>query len=143
MFYAPQLFESVGHGADAALQATVITGAVNVVSTIVAIVAVDRLGRRLLFLQGGAQMIACQVIIGALIKLLFSGGAAAAGSEALTGAIIAFICVYVVRALIVFGCLFLLGNCGGGGGGAVAAIETTRAPHDKLAMPPTHTHTGY
>ena len=34
MFYAPQLFESLGHGGNAALQATVITGAVNVVSTV-------------------------------------------------------------------------------------------------------------
>ena len=37
-------------------------------------------------------MITCQVVIGVLIKLLFSGGG---GGEALTGAIIAFICVYV------------------------------------------------
>ena len=42
MFYAPQLFESVGHSADDALLSTVITGAVNVASTMVAIVIVDR-----------------------------------------------------------------------------------------------------
>jgi hypothetical protein len=42
MFYAPQLFESVGQSAEDALLATVITGAVNVGSTIVAILAVDR-----------------------------------------------------------------------------------------------------
>lgn len=42
MFYAPQLFESVGHDASGALLSTVITGAVNVASTVVAIIMVDR-----------------------------------------------------------------------------------------------------
>lgn len=45
-FYAPQLFEAAGQGRDGAMLATVITGAVNVGSTIVAIVLVDRVGRR-------------------------------------------------------------------------------------------------
>lgn len=35
--------------------------AVNVVSTVVAIILVDRLGRRFLFIQGGVQMILCEV----------------------------------------------------------------------------------
>lgn len=35
--------------------------AVNVASTVVAIILVDRLGRRFLFIQGGVQMILCEV----------------------------------------------------------------------------------
>jgi len=35
--------------------------AVNVASTVVAIIFVDRLGRRFLFIQGGIQMILCEV----------------------------------------------------------------------------------
>lgn len=35
--------------------------AVNVASTIVAILLVDRLGRRFLFIEGGVQMILCEV----------------------------------------------------------------------------------
>lgn len=42
MFYAPQLFQTVGSGSNAALLNTVIMGAVNVAATIVAIVVVDR-----------------------------------------------------------------------------------------------------
>jgi MFS family permease len=46
MFYAPQLFQAAGHSAESALLSTVITGAVNVGSTFVAIVLADRIGRR-------------------------------------------------------------------------------------------------
>lgn len=45
-FYAPQLFQAAGQAGDAALLSTVITGAVNVGSTFVAIAMVDRFGRR-------------------------------------------------------------------------------------------------
>jgi MFS family permease len=46
MFYAPQLFQAAGHSAESALLSTVITGAVNVGATFVAILLVDRIGRR-------------------------------------------------------------------------------------------------
>lgn len=41
-FYAPQLFEATGASTNAALLASVVTGIVNVVSTLVAIYLVDR-----------------------------------------------------------------------------------------------------
>ena len=41
-FYAPQLFEATGASTNAALLASVVTGVVNVVSTLVAIFLVDR-----------------------------------------------------------------------------------------------------
>jgi sugar porter (SP) family MFS transporter len=91
MFYAPQLFQAAGQGADAALLSSVITGAVNVISTVVAIVAVDRLGRKFLFIQGGVQMIICEVAVGILIKYNFEGP----GNSAMANAIIALICLYV------------------------------------------------
>jgi hypothetical protein len=56
MFYAPQLFESVGHSADDALLSTVITGAVNVGSTMVAIIIVDRWVRGMIGLNGGSRI---------------------------------------------------------------------------------------
>jgi MFS family permease len=46
MFYAPQLFQAAGHSAESALLSTVITGAVNMGSTFVALILVDRIGRR-------------------------------------------------------------------------------------------------
>ena len=62
MFYAPVLFKTLGFGDDASLMSAVITGTVNVIATLVSIFSVDRFGRRILFLEGGAQMIICQVI---------------------------------------------------------------------------------
>lgn len=52
-----------------------VVGAVNVVATIVAIVAVDRIGRKALFLQGGIQMAAAEVAIAGLIGWSFRAGA--------------------------------------------------------------------
>lgn len=62
MFYAPVLFLTLGFGDEASLMSAVITGIVNVVATVVSIVTVDKFGRRILFLEGGIQMIICQVI---------------------------------------------------------------------------------
>lgn len=61
MFYAPVLFNTIGFGNDAALMSAVITGIVNVASTVVSIYGVDKWGRRFLFLEGGVQMFICQV----------------------------------------------------------------------------------
>jgi MFS transporter, SP family, sugar:H+ symporter len=61
MFYAPVFFNSIGFKDDAALMSAVITGVVNVVATCVSIYVVDKWGRRALFLEGGVQMIICQV----------------------------------------------------------------------------------
>lgn len=60
-FYAPVLFKTIGFGGDASLMSSVITGLVNAFATLVSIATVDKVGRRKLFLQGGAQMLICQV----------------------------------------------------------------------------------
>lgn len=62
MFYAPVLFNTIGFGSDASLMSAVITGSVNVLATMVSIYGVDKWGRRFLFLEGGAQMLICQVL---------------------------------------------------------------------------------
>lgn len=61
MFYAPVLFQTVGFKNDASLLSSVITGIVNVVSTLVSIYAVDKIGRRKLLLQACVQMFISQV----------------------------------------------------------------------------------
>lgn len=61
MFYAPVLFKILGFGDDASLMSAVITGGVNVLATLVSIFTVDKFGRRILFLEGGGQMLICQV----------------------------------------------------------------------------------
>ncbi|KAL5205428.1 hypothetical protein ABZP36_033637 [Zizania latifolia] len=75
MFYAPGLFKTLGFGGSASLMSAVITGGVNMAATLVSLFTVDRVGRRALFLQGGAQMLVSQVTVGALIgaKLGWSG----------------------------------------------------------------------
>ncbi|XP_043722333.1 sugar transport protein 5-like [Telopea speciosissima] len=66
-FYAPVLFQSVGFGSNAALMASIILGMVNLGSILVSAGLVDRYGRRVLFLQGGAQMFLCQVAVASVL----------------------------------------------------------------------------
>lgn len=69
MFYAPVLFNTLGFKNDASLYSAVITGAVNVLSTIVSIYSVDKLGRRMLLLEAGVQMFLSQVVIAIILGL--------------------------------------------------------------------------
>lgn len=55
-FYTPQFFLAAGAGSSAALRASVIVMLVGLVGTLVAMAAVDSLGRKPLLLQGGMQM---------------------------------------------------------------------------------------
>lgn len=61
LFYAPVLFQSMGFGGNASLYSSALTGAVLFSSTFISIATVDRLGRRVLLISGGIQMITCQV----------------------------------------------------------------------------------
>lgn len=61
MFYAPVLFQTMGLGSDASLMSAVITGSINVVSTIAAILLVDKVGRKGLLIEGALQMLVSQV----------------------------------------------------------------------------------
>jgi SP family arabinose:H+ symporter-like MFS transporter len=51
-FYAPMIFEQSGIGTDAAFMQAVLVGIVNLVATIVAILLIDKLGRRPLMISG-------------------------------------------------------------------------------------------
>jgi sugar porter (SP) family MFS transporter len=92
IFYSPQLFSSLGASGSAALLNTVIIGAVNVLTTLVAIWLVDRAGRKALFLEGGIQMIAAEVAIGVLLATQFGAGVLTQG---VAYAIIVLICVFI------------------------------------------------
>ncbi|WVZ56024.1 hypothetical protein U9M48_006611 [Paspalum notatum var. saurae] len=69
MFYAPVLFNTLGFKSDASLYSAVITGAVNVLSTLVSIYSVDRVGRRMLLLEAGVQMFLSQVAIAVVLGI--------------------------------------------------------------------------
>lgn len=69
MFYAPVLFNTLGFKNDASLYSAVITGAVNVLSTVVSIYSVDKVGRRILLLEAGVQMFLSQVVIAIILGI--------------------------------------------------------------------------
>lgn len=64
LYYAPEIFKSVGRAADTAIYQTVIVGIVNVSFTLVAIWVVDRVGRKPLLLAASAGMGASLAALG-------------------------------------------------------------------------------
>lgn len=64
LYYAPEIFSQLGEGADTALLQTIVVGIVNLLFTIVAIVTVDRLGRKPLMIAGAIGMGICMTAVG-------------------------------------------------------------------------------
>ncbi|PIA54473.1 hypothetical protein AQUCO_00900785v1 [Aquilegia coerulea] len=95
MFYAPVLFKTIGFGDNASLMSAVITGLVNVGATFVSILSVDKYGRRFLFLQGGAQMLICQILVGVVIGLQFGTTGVGSMSKGYANLVLILICFYV------------------------------------------------
>ncbi|KAL3820606.1 hypothetical protein ACJIZ3_006511 [Penstemon smallii] len=96
MFYAPVLFNTIGFGDDASLMSAVITGIVNVVATAVSIYGVDKWGRRFLFIQGGIQMLICQVVVAICIGIKFGvDGNPGELPKWYAIVVVLFICAYV------------------------------------------------
>jgi len=62
-FYAPMIFEQSGIGTDASFLQAVMVGLVNLVSTVVAIALIDKLGRRPLLAAGVAMIAVCMLLL--------------------------------------------------------------------------------
>ncbi len=56
MYYAPKIFANVGQSNDSALFQTILIGGTNLIFTLVAMVLIDRLGRKLLIVIGSSGM---------------------------------------------------------------------------------------
>lgn len=56
LYYAPRIFESMGAARDASLFQTIVMGLVNVIFTIIAIITVDKFGRKPLLIIGSLGM---------------------------------------------------------------------------------------
>lgn len=56
LYYAPRIFESMGAAKDASLLQTVVMGVINVLFTVLAILTVDKLGRKPLLMIGSIGM---------------------------------------------------------------------------------------
>lgn len=66
LYYAPLMFQNMGASTDVALLQTVVVGAANVLFTVVAIVTVDRWGRKPLLISGALVMAAAMIALGCL-----------------------------------------------------------------------------
>ena len=74
-FYAPMIFEQSGIGTDAAFMQAVLVGIVNLVATIVAILLIDKIGRRPLMICG------LVIIAGSMLLLAYGFGMADVGVD--------------------------------------------------------------
>jgi SP family xylose:H+ symportor-like MFS transporter len=66
LYYAPRIFESMGAGKDASMMQTVVMGLINVVFTVLAILTVDKWGRKPLLMVGSIGMALGMIAISAL-----------------------------------------------------------------------------
>jgi len=62
-FYAPMIFEQSGIGKDASFMQAVLVGIVNLVFTVLAILTIDKLGRRPLLAAGLALIAGCMLLL--------------------------------------------------------------------------------
>jgi SP family xylose:H+ symportor-like MFS transporter len=76
LYYAPVMFQNLGAGSDSALLQTVVVGTANMLSTIIAIATVDRLGRKPLLMLGAACMALPMLGLGLLFGLHSQGALA-------------------------------------------------------------------
>jgi MFS transporter, SP family, xylose:H+ symportor len=66
LYYAPLMFQNMGASTDTALLQTVVVGAANVLFTVVAIVTVDKWGRKPLLIAGALVMAVAMIALGCL-----------------------------------------------------------------------------
>jgi SP family xylose:H+ symportor-like MFS transporter len=85
LYYAPLMFRNLGAGSDSALLQTVIVGTANMLSTLIAIVWVDRLGRKPLLMVGAACMAVTMLSLGFLFGVKSQGAIA-----------LVFVVVYII-----------------------------------------------
>jgi SP family xylose:H+ symportor-like MFS transporter len=73
LYYAPRIFESMGAEKDASMLQTVVMGLVNVIFTVIAIMTVDKWGRKPLLMVGSIGMAIGMFAIGLLAFMKIIG----------------------------------------------------------------------
>lgn len=73
LYYAPLMFQNMGAATDTALLQTTIVGFANVAFTVVAIVTVDKFGRKPLLIAGGLVMGVAMIALGFLFQARMMG----------------------------------------------------------------------
>lgn len=69
LYYAPEIFKTLGNGTDSALLQTILVGAINLIFTVIAIVSVDRFGRRKLQIIGALGMAVSMFALGMIFYI--------------------------------------------------------------------------
>jgi SP family xylose:H+ symportor-like MFS transporter len=64
LYYAPEIFKTLGSNTDISLLQTIIVGAINLIFTVLAIVTVDKVGRVKLMFIGAAVMAVSMFVLG-------------------------------------------------------------------------------
>jgi len=68
IYYAPTILQSTGLGANAAIAQTVVIGVTNVIFTVIAVLLLDRVGRRFFLLLGTAICVLSLAVLGVYFK---------------------------------------------------------------------------
>ena len=76
LYYGPEIFKNAGFDTNASLLQTIILGAVNLIFTVVAIVTVDRFGRKPLQIIGALVMAVAMLALGCTFAMQAQGMAA-------------------------------------------------------------------
>jgi MFS transporter, SP family len=66
LYYAPRIFENMGASGDASMVQTVVMGTVNIIFTVIAILTVDKVGRKPLLIIGSIGMMTGMTALAAL-----------------------------------------------------------------------------
>ncbi|KAJ3681890.1 hypothetical protein LUZ60_014463 [Juncus effusus] len=92
-FYSPIIFRIIGLGESSSLLSTLITGIIGIISIFIAMVLVDKLGRRTLFIAGGVLMFVTHILVG--IILVTQLGDYGGISQGYAYVVLVLICIYV------------------------------------------------
>ncbi|KAB1210641.1 Sugar transport protein 8 [Morella rubra] len=87
------LFQTMGFASDASLLSAVVTGLVNVVSTLVAVFSVDKFGRKKLLIEAVVQMLITQTMMGGILTVHLKNSNAMPKSYATL--MVVLICLFV------------------------------------------------
>lgn len=74
IYYAPEIFKSVGFASESALLQTVLIGAINTLFTFVALWLIDKAGRKTLLQWGVAGMVICLLAVGVCFQFNLTSG---------------------------------------------------------------------
>lgn len=103
-FFSPILFRTMGFGSDAALMGAVILGLMNIGGVVASGFAMDRYGRKLLFMIGGAVMFTCQVAMASIVGSQLGNGSKMAKGYAV--AVLVLTCFFSASFSWSWGALF-------------------------------------